>query len=136
MPWLLQSSSWAEHSGAQQQPHAQTWAPVSRLGCGAWGARSPTMSRSKQQKDHFARDLVFAKMKGYQHLPARIDEMPEAAVKSTANKYQIFGGGGMRRYSWAPKTSSLMRNPRRSLASPTRGKGSVRGCGRSRTTYS
>ncbi|XP_023569417.1 hepatoma-derived growth factor isoform X2 [Octodon degus] len=40
----------------------------------------------------------------------------------------------MRRHSWAPKTSSLMRSPRRSLASLTRGKGSARGCGRSRTT--
>ncbi|KAM7055180.1 hepatoma-derived growth factor isoform 2-T2 [Molossus nigricans] len=40
----------------------------------------------------------------------------------------------MRRHSWAPKTSSLTRSPRRSLASPTRGKGSARGCGRSRTT--
>uniref|UniRef100_A0A8C6EC31 Heparin binding growth factor n=1 Tax=Moschus moschiferus TaxID=68415 RepID=A0A8C6EC31_MOSMO len=37
-------------------------------------------------------------------------------------------------HSWAPKTSSLTRSPRRNLASPTRGKGSARGCGRSRTT--
>ncbi|XP_023390043.1 hepatoma-derived growth factor isoform X1 [Pteropus vampyrus] len=40
----------------------------------------------------------------------------------------------MRRHSWAPKTSSLTRSPRRSSGSPTRGKGSARGCGRSRTT--
>ncbi|XP_058165879.1 hepatoma-derived growth factor isoform X2 [Dasypus novemcinctus] len=40
----------------------------------------------------------------------------------------------MRRHSWAPKTSSLMRSPRRSLANPTRGKGSARGYGRLRTT--
>uniref|UniRef100_A0A671F956 Heparin binding growth factor n=1 Tax=Rhinolophus ferrumequinum TaxID=59479 RepID=A0A671F956_RHIFE len=37
-------------------------------------------------------------------------------------------------HSWAPKTSSLTRSPRRSSANPTRGKGSARGCGRSRTT--
>ncbi|KAJ8393084.1 hypothetical protein AAFF_G00067670 [Aldrovandia affinis] len=35
-------------------------------------------------------DLVFAKMKGYPHWPARIDELPEGAVKPPANKYPIF----------------------------------------------
>uniref|UniRef100_A0A672PQ83 HDGF like 3 n=1 Tax=Sinocyclocheilus grahami TaxID=75366 RepID=A0A672PQ83_SINGR len=37
-----------------------------------------------------AGDLVFAKMKGYPHWPARIDELPEGAVKPPANKYPIF----------------------------------------------
>nr|XP_005898833.1 PREDICTED: hepatoma-derived growth factor [Bos mutus] len=32
----------------------------------------------------------FHKGRRYPHWPARIDEMPEAAVKSTANKYQVF----------------------------------------------
>ncbi|XP_042660824.1 PC4 and SFRS1-interacting protein [Tyto alba] len=35
-------------------------------------------------------DLIFAKMKGYPHWPARVDEVPEGAVKSPANKLPIF----------------------------------------------
>ncbi|XP_069766244.1 hepatoma-derived growth factor-related protein 3-like [Narcine bancroftii] len=41
-------------------------------------------------RDYKAGDLVFAKMKGYPHWPARIDELPEGAVKPPANKYPIF----------------------------------------------
>ncbi|XP_005991719.1 hepatoma-derived growth factor [Latimeria chalumnae] len=47
--------------------------------------------RSKfRQREYKAGDLVFAKMKGYPHWPARIDELPEGAVKSSSNKYQVF----------------------------------------------
>ncbi|NXN33489.1 PSIP1 factor, partial [Nycticryphes semicollaris] len=35
-------------------------------------------------------DLIFAKMKGYPHWPARVDEVPEGAVKPPANKMLIF----------------------------------------------
>ncbi|XP_056268414.1 hepatoma-derived growth factor-related protein 3-like isoform X2 [Pseudoliparis swirei] len=41
-------------------------------------------------REYKAGDLVFAKMKGYPHWPARIDELPEGAVKPPANKYPIF----------------------------------------------
>ncbi|XP_048471995.1 hepatoma-derived growth factor-related protein 3 isoform X2 [Rhincodon typus] len=41
-------------------------------------------------RDYKAGDLVFAKMKGYPQWPARIDELPEGAVKPPANKYPIF----------------------------------------------
>ncbi|XP_068177519.1 hepatoma-derived growth factor-related protein 3 [Antennarius striatus] len=41
-------------------------------------------------REFTAGDLVFAKMKGYPHWPARIDELPEGAVKPPANKYPIF----------------------------------------------
>ncbi|XP_047220908.1 PC4 and SFRS1 interacting protein 1a isoform X2 [Girardinichthys multiradiatus] len=35
-------------------------------------------------------DLIFAKMKGYPHWPARIDEVPDGAVKASNIKYPIF----------------------------------------------
>ncbi|KAM9838165.1 hepatoma-derived growth factor-like [Aulostomus maculatus] len=48
------------------------------------------MPRSNRQREYKPGDLVFAKMKGYPHWPARIDEFPEGAVKSPSNKYQVF----------------------------------------------
>ncbi|XP_055013613.1 hepatoma-derived growth factor [Boleophthalmus pectinirostris] len=48
------------------------------------------MPRTNRQREYKPGDLVFAKMKGYPHWPARIDELPEGAVKSPSNKYQVF----------------------------------------------
>lgn len=48
------------------------------------------MPKNNRQRDCKPGDLVFAKMKGYPHWPARIDELPEGAVKSPSNKFQVF----------------------------------------------
>ncbi|KAG6927223.1 hepatoma-derived growth factor, related protein 3, partial [Chelydra serpentina] len=64
-----------------------------RLGAGgagrAGGGGTLPMARPRP-REYKAGDLVFAKMKGYPHWPARIDELPEGAVKPPANKYPIF----------------------------------------------
>ncbi|XP_068090943.1 PC4 and SFRS1-interacting protein [Hyperolius riggenbachi] len=41
-------------------------------------------------RDYKPGDLIFAKMKGYPHWPARVDELPDGAVKPPTNKMPIF----------------------------------------------
>nr|CAB3252167.1 hepatoma-derived growth factor-related protein 2-like [Phallusia mammillata] len=45
---------------------------------------------SNRPAQYNAGDLIFAKMKGYPHWPARIDDLPEGAVKPPSKKYPIF----------------------------------------------
>ncbi|XP_021570661.1 PC4 and SFRS1-interacting protein-like isoform X2 [Carlito syrichta] len=48
-------------------------------------------------------DLIFAKMKGYPHWPARVDEVPDGAVKPPTNKLPIFFFGTHKTAFLGPK---------------------------------
>ncbi|XP_078524712.1 hepatoma-derived growth factor-related protein 2 isoform X3 [Lissotriton helveticus] len=75
-------------------------------------------------QDNFkAGDLVFAKMKGYPHWPARIDDVADGAVKPPPNKYPIFFFGTHETAFIPPKDLFLYDKYKDKYGKPTKRKG-------------
>ncbi|CAG11463.1 unnamed protein product, partial [Tetraodon nigroviridis] len=68
-------------------------------------------------------DLIFAKMKGYPHWPARIDEVPDGAVKPSNIKYPIFFFGTHETAFLGPKDIFPYQPNKEKYAKPNKRKG-------------
>ncbi|XP_068178617.1 PC4 and SFRS1 interacting protein 1a isoform X2 [Antennarius striatus] len=68
-------------------------------------------------------DLIFAKMKGYPHWPARIDEVPDGAVKLSNIKFPIFFFGTHETAFLGPKDIYPYQPNKEKYAKPNKRKG-------------
>ncbi|XP_054460528.1 PC4 and SFRS1 interacting protein 1a isoform X2 [Anoplopoma fimbria] len=68
-------------------------------------------------------DLIFAKMKGYPHWPARIDEVPDGAVKPSNIKFPIFFFGTHETAFLGPKDVFPYQLNKEKYAKPNKRKG-------------
>lgn len=68
-------------------------------------------------------DLIFAKMKGYPHWPARVDELPDGAVKPPTNKMPIFFFGTHETAFLGPKDIFPYEENKDKYAKPNKRKG-------------
>nr|XP_019956904.1 PREDICTED: PC4 and SFRS1-interacting protein isoform X2 [Paralichthys olivaceus] len=68
-------------------------------------------------------DLIFAKMKGYPHWPARIDEVPDGAVKPSNIKFPIFFFGTHETAFLGPKDVFPYQPNKEKYAKPNKRKG-------------
>lgn len=68
-------------------------------------------------------DLIFAKMKGYPHWPARIDEVPDGAVKPSNMKFPIFFFGTHETAFLGPKDIFPYQQNKEKYAKPNKRKG-------------
>ncbi|PWA30619.1 hypothetical protein CCH79_00009167, partial [Gambusia affinis] len=78
---------------------------------------------SKMAGDWKPGDLIFAKMKGYPHWPARIDEVPDGAVKPSNIKYPIFFFGTHETAFLGPKDIFPYQPNKEKYAKPNKRKG-------------
>ncbi|XP_034997187.1 PC4 and SFRS1 interacting protein 1a isoform X3 [Hippoglossus stenolepis] len=78
---------------------------------------------AEMTRDWKSGDLIFAKMKGYPHWPARIDEVPDGAVKPANIKFPIFFFGTHETAFLGPKDVFPYQLNKEKYAKPNKRKG-------------